>query len=91
MCLRSSFQQHYNQIYLVLLFSPRSPRTSLKSSPNVQPLLYYVTTIDFGQVTYEADIATIVRKADMEMLEYRALTDSVQSMFQTARMIIIRP
>ena len=53
--------------------------------------MFYVTTIDFGQVTYEADIMAIVRKAGMEMLEYRALKDSVQSMFQTARMIVIKP
>jgi hypothetical protein len=57
----------------------------------LQPLLYYVTTIDFGQVTYEADIKNIVNEAGMAMLEYRALTDSVQSMFQTARMIVIKP
>eukprot|EP00038_Savillea_parva_P010836 m.193168 g.193168 ORF g.193168 m.193168 type:complete len:234 (+) comp18853_c0_seq1:55-756(+) len=57
----------------------------------IKPLAYYVTTIDFGQVTYEADIARIVRDAGMEMEEYTELKDSVQTQFQTARMIVIRP
>lgn len=57
----------------------------------IKPLMYYVTTIDFGQLTYERDIARIVDSAEMKMEEYTELTDSVQTSFQTARMILIRP
>jgi ubiquinone/menaquinone biosynthesis C-methylase UbiE len=57
----------------------------------LKPLMYYITTIDFGQLTYEKDVIRIVKEAGMVMDEYTELKDSVQTSFQTARLIVIRP
>ena len=39
----------------------------------VKPRLKYVTTIDFGKVTYEEDFYDLLRRKDLSVLEDRVL------------------
>jgi hypothetical protein len=55
-----------------------------------KPFMKYITTIDFGKLTFEQDLRDIVAEANMDLKEYRKLEDSVQTRFQTARMVRIR-
>lgn len=63
-----------------------------KRSPlmeKLKPVLKAVTTIDFGQVTYEADFRQVVADAGMELVELSVL--SQQSSNRTNRIAIGRP
>ncbi|CAE8638223.1 unnamed protein product, partial [Polarella glacialis] len=58
----------------------------------VKPLLKYITTIDFGQLTTEADLERIIAEAKVfEVLENKPIPGSVDNHLQTARMVILRP
>ena len=57
----------------------------------VKPLLKYATTIDFGQLTFEADVKGIVSDSGCRLDEYRAIDTSVQNSYQTSRMLIVSP
>jgi ubiquinone/menaquinone biosynthesis C-methylase UbiE len=58
----------------------------------VKPVLYYVTTIDFGQLTYEEDIQAIVKAAEdlYEEVESKPIPGSVDTPLQTARLIVLK-
>lgn len=58
---------------------------------HMKPLLRFLTSVDFGQLTYHADVTTIVKKAGMTIIDDRPIKGSIDTAAQTARMIIIRP
>eukprot|EP00930_Biecheleria_cincta_P073676 TRINITY_DN60959_c0_g1_i1.p1 TRINITY_DN60959_c0_g1~~TRINITY_DN60959_c0_g1_i1.p1 ORF type:complete len:264 (-),score=58.48 TRINITY_DN60959_c0_g1_i1:146-937(-) len=58
----------------------------------VKPLLKYITTIDFGQLTTEEDLERLLKEAtDFEVVENKPIPGSVQTRLQTARMVVLRP
>jgi ubiquinone/menaquinone biosynthesis C-methylase UbiE len=63
--------------------------SSLKAA--LKPLMKYVTTIDFGQLTTEADIERIISEAKIfDTIENGPIPGSVQTPWQTARLIVLR-
>lgn len=58
----------------------------------VKPLLKYITTIDFGQLTTEEDLDSIIKGAGcFETLENKPIDGSVHNPWQTARLIVLKP
>ncbi|KAK3276377.1 hypothetical protein CYMTET_15540 [Cymbomonas tetramitiformis] len=57
----------------------------------IKPLMGYVTTIDFGKLTYEADLKRIVADAGMRIVENTAIPGSVDNYFQCAKFVMINP
>ncbi|KAJ9469369.1 hypothetical protein DIPPA_01750 [Diplonema papillatum] len=57
----------------------------------MKPLLKYLTTIDFGQLTYEKDIERILSESGMPVLHNAVIPKSVDNTFQCARLIILKP
>mmetsp|Transcript_36327 Transcript_36327/g.104593 ORF Transcript_36327/g.104593 Transcript_36327/m.104593 type:complete len:275 (-) Transcript_36327:115-939(-) len=58
----------------------------------VKPLLKYITTIDFGQLTTEDDLLRIIEQAGcFETLENEPIEGSMNTPIQTARLIVLRP
>lgn len=57
----------------------------------LKPLLKYITTIDFGQLTTEKDIERIISEAGLfETLESSAIEGSLDIPGQAARLIVLR-
>lgn len=57
----------------------------------VKPLLKYVTTIDFGKLTTEADLHCIIKEAGVfETVSNEPIAGSIDNPFQTARLIDLR-
>mmetsp|Transcript_120629 Transcript_120629/g.209468 ORF Transcript_120629/g.209468 Transcript_120629/m.209468 type:complete len:266 (+) Transcript_120629:140-937(+) len=57
----------------------------------VKPLLKYITTIDFGQLTTEEDIERIISEAKIfDTVESAPIKGSLDTPLQTARLIILR-
>lgn len=57
----------------------------------LKPLLQKITTIDFGRVTYHKEVAEIVTKAGMTIVEDKPVPGSIDNANQTARMLLIKP
>ena len=57
----------------------------------IKPLLRYLITIDFGPLTYEADIAKILEDSKMEVLTNEIIPDSVDNRYQVAKLIVLKP
>mmetsp|Transcript_41178 Transcript_41178/g.74403 ORF Transcript_41178/g.74403 Transcript_41178/m.74403 type:complete len:267 (+) Transcript_41178:56-856(+) len=58
----------------------------------VKPLLKYVTTIDFGQLTTEADLDQLLKRASesgFKVLENSPIKGSIDTPLQTARLIVM--
>uniref|UniRef100_A0A7S1MGI9 Methyltransferase domain-containing protein n=1 Tax=Alexandrium catenella TaxID=2925 RepID=A0A7S1MGI9_ALECA len=56
----------------------------------LKPALKYLTTVDFGRVTYKEDVHNIVESACMEVLEDKPIPGSIDTKSQTARLLIVR-
>lgn len=75
------------RIYITQTFEKK--HSSIKAI--LKPLLKYVTTIDFGQLTTEADIKRIISEAEIfETLESVPIAGSLDTPWQTARLIVLR-
>eukprot|EP00465_Bigelowiella_longifila_P012838 CAMPEP_0185254168 /NCGR_PEP_ID=MMETSP1359-20130426/2858_1 /TAXON_ID=552665 /ORGANISM="Bigelowiella longifila, Strain CCMP242" /LENGTH=196 /DNA_ID=CAMNT_0027836875 /DNA_START=122 /DNA_END=712 /DNA_ORIENTATION=+ len=73
-------------IYITQTFQlQHSPITEI-----VKPLMKYLTTIDFGQLTYLSKLDEIASKAGMEIEANTPIEGSVQNRWQSARLIIMR-
>ena len=57
----------------------------------IKPLLKYITTIDFGQLVFHHEIQKVIEQADMNIVEDNPIRDSIDNMWQTARMIVLKP
>lgn len=58
----------------------------------VKPLLKYITTIDFGQLTTEADLEKIITEADSyDVVENVPISGSLDTKFQTAKLVVLKP
>merc|ERR1711988_304046 len=61
----------------------------LKPSPmmeRLKPLLKYLTTVDFGKLTYMSEIYRIAEEAGMEISENSVIESSIQTSKQSARL-----
>mmetsp|Transcript_32468 Transcript_32468/g.73594 ORF Transcript_32468/g.73594 Transcript_32468/m.73594 type:complete len:233 (-) Transcript_32468:54-752(-) len=56
----------------------------------VKPMLKYLTTIDFGRLTYRSDVDRIVESAGMEVVEDKPVPGSIDTKAQTARLLVMR-
>lgn len=56
----------------------------------VKPLLRVLTTVDFGVVTYHSQVAEIVAAAGLTIVEDKPVEGSINTRFQTARVIEVR-
>jgi ubiquinone/menaquinone biosynthesis C-methylase UbiE len=56
----------------------------------VKPLLRVLTTVDFGVVTYHSQVAEIVAAAGLSIVEDKPVEGSIDTYFQTARVIEVR-
>ncbi|CAK9008141.1 unnamed protein product [Durusdinium trenchii] len=58
----------------------------------IKPLMKYITTIDFGQLTTEEDLERIIARADcFETIENEPISNSINNHVQTARLVILKP
>lgn len=55
----------------------------------VKPVMKYVTTIDFGQMTSVEDFLATAEAAGMRVVEDRPIPESVINSFQVARIIVL--
>jgi len=77
---------HGGPIYITQTFqNVRSPLME-----RVKPLLHVLTTVDFGVVTYHSQVAQIVAAAGLVIVEDKAIPNSIDTRFQTARLIEVR-
>jgi len=56
----------------------------------IKPLMKYLTTIDFGQLTYLSKLDEIASKAGMEIEANTPIEGSVQNRWQSARLVVMR-
>jgi ubiquinone/menaquinone biosynthesis C-methylase UbiE len=56
----------------------------------VKPLMKYLTTIDFGYLTYEKDLDGLFESAGMQVLKSETIDGSVNTKFQAARLIVAK-
>jgi len=72
-------------IYVTQTFQNQpSPITAM-----VKPLLRALTTIDFGVVTYKADMDAIIESSGLSLLEDSPIPGSINTTAQTARMYVL--
>uniref|UniRef100_A0A7S4EVM4 Methyltransferase domain-containing protein n=1 Tax=Chrysotila carterae TaxID=13221 RepID=A0A7S4EVM4_CHRCT len=55
----------------------------------VKPMLRWLTTIDFGAVTYHSQVTEIVKKAGLKIVHDQPIEGSIDTPWQTARMIVL--
>jgi len=56
----------------------------------LKPLLRYVTTIDFGKLTYESEVDKFITDSGLEVVEKSVIPNSVDNYFQAAFIIVLR-
>ena len=56
----------------------------------IKPWMKYITTIDFGQLTFEKDVEQMAAKAGMEIAESCLIPGSIDNQFQAARLLVVR-
>ena len=56
-----------------------------------KPLLKYVTTIDFGSLVMEEEVEKFISDAGMRIERNEIIPNSVDNMWQAARLIVIDP
>lgn len=56
----------------------------------LKPLLKYLTTIDFGKLTFEKEINEIIQKSGLEVELKTKIKNSVDNQFQAAFLIILK-
>jgi len=66
-------------------------RSSSRILAAVKPLLKYVTTIDFGHLMLEADVARVCDAGGMRIVDLRPIIGSVNNRLQTALLVVCRP
>lgn len=74
-------------VYITQTFQ-RSPSRILAV---VKPLLKFVTTIDFGRLMLEAEVARVCDAGGMLIVERRPIIGSVNNRLQTALLVVCRP
>merc|ERR1712187_972485 len=83
----SSTSSSNSKIYITQTFQKRY--TPFMAT--LKPLLKYITTIDFGTLTYEKDLDSILRKAKMKIVENSIISGSIDTSLQAARVIVLDP
>ena len=66
--IRSWLKPDGKVIFFQTMFKKKSPIMEL-----IKPRLKYVTTIDFGRVTYENDFTTLLERKDISIIEDRLI------------------
>ena len=65
-------------------------RKGTKFMEYAKPLLKYVTTIDFGKLTYEKDVVNFIQESGLEIVENSIIPGSVDTYFQAAFIIVLK-
>jgi ubiquinone/menaquinone biosynthesis C-methylase UbiE len=83
----SLLKREGGRVYVTQTFQRRSvPFLSI-----LKPLLYYLTTIDFGRLTYEHEVDAIVKSSGLRMVEKSVIAGSVDNPFQAAFLLVLAP
>mmetsp|Transcript_12997 Transcript_12997/g.30674 ORF Transcript_12997/g.30674 Transcript_12997/m.30674 type:complete len:86 (+) Transcript_12997:20-277(+) len=73
------------KVYVTQTFQNRpAPLTA-----RLKPLLRRFTSVDFGRVTYAAEIAQIAEKAGLHVIEDSPVPGSIDTRWQTARLVVL--
>lgn len=56
-----------------------------------KPLLKFLTTIDFGHVTYERELLTTFKKAGLTLLEHVPISGSTMTSTRSFRLFVLEP
>lgn len=56
-----------------------------------KPLLKFLTTIDFGQVTYESDLLATFKKAELTLVEHIPISGSSMTSTRSFRLFVLEP
>ena len=75
----------------VIFITQTFQRKNLPLLNVMKPAAKYLTTIDFGQLTFESDILSIIERANMDVVENVIIPNSVDNTLQVARLIVVRP
>lgn len=54
-----------------------------------KPLLKFLTTVDFGQVTYESDLLAAFKKAELTLVEHIPISGSTMSSTRSFRLFVL--
>jgi ubiquinone/menaquinone biosynthesis C-methylase UbiE len=65
-------------------------RKGTKVMEIIKPLLKYITTIDFGKLTYEHEVDQFCKDSGLEMIEKSVIPNSIDNYFQAAFLIVLR-
>eukprot|EP00667_Euglena_gracilis_P016110 EG_transcript_16822 len=65
-------------------------RKSLPGLQVLKPALKYITTIDFGQLTFEEDLQRIIDQSGLKVLKNEPIPGSVDNQWQVARLVVLR-
>lgn len=57
----------------------------------IKPLLLYMTSVDFGNLTFEKDVQDILDRSGMTVLRNEPIHGSVNNQYQSAKIIVLRP
>ncbi len=53
----------------------------------IKPLMFWVTTIDFGKLFFEAELEDVLKRSKLKVVANRVIEGSVDNMFQAARFV----
>jgi len=81
----ASMLKDNGKVYVTQTFQNRRSRVT----EVVKPLLRYLTTIDFGVVTYKSEMDSIVEASGLTLLEDGAIPGSINTSAQTARLYVL--
>jgi ubiquinone/menaquinone biosynthesis C-methylase UbiE len=57
----------------------------------LKPMMKYLTTIDFGKLTFEKDLDDLLRKSGFKIVKNEVIKGSIDNRFQAARIVILQP
>merc|ERR1711991_133864 len=74
------------QVYVTQTFQ----RKSVPFLSVLKPLLYYLTTIDFGRLTFEHEVDAIVARSGLQLVEKSLIPNSVDNAYQGAFLLVLK-
>lgn len=57
----------------------------------MKPFMLYLTTIDFGQLTFVSEITAMLETSGMQVLRHEPIAGSIDNYYQTATIIVLKP
>ncbi len=83
--IAASLLKEGGKVYVTQTFQ----RKSFPLLGYVKPLLHYLTTIDFGRLTFESEVDKIVRDSGLVLAEKSLIRGSVDNQWQAAFVLVL--